>query len=86
VLHEKGADCRESSKGRDVVALPCDAAVQCLAAGRVIVRDEEGRLVPSASHRSFAAVKTTKAFRRADGQTQRTVENGPLQRCVNQRL
>ena len=44
------------------MVLTCEAEVQHWAAGRVIVRDEEGGL---------AAVKTTKAFRRADGQAPR---------------
>ena len=42
-----GTDHREGVKARDVVALTCGAEVQCLAAGRVIVRDEEGRLALS---------------------------------------
>ena len=44
------------------MVLTCEAEVQHWAAGRVIVRDEEGGL---------AAVKTTKAFKRAEDKAQR---------------
>jgi hypothetical protein len=38
---------RERSKGRNAVVLPREAEVEHLARGRVIVRDEEGRLALS---------------------------------------
>ena len=46
VLREKGSGRRESSTGRDAVALPREVEFQHLAAGRVIVRHEDGGRAP----------------------------------------
>ena len=47
VLCEKGCGHQGSSTGRNAVVLTCETKVQRLAAGRIIVRDEEERLVLS---------------------------------------
>lgn len=47
MLCEKEPDRRERSKGRDTVVLTCEAEVEHSAAGRVIIRDEEGTLALS---------------------------------------